>query len=115
MTEAERKQHEEWHRKAEAKREAAREAELARYPVMGGMFIAVFNCREHDQTKGRKAVLDKFGAAAWKRVLACKRTGIMEIFHHPQTPELLLYAQTVADCAEARAAKRRARALTHQH
>ena len=38
---------------------------------------------------------------AWKHVLKCKRTGIMEIFEHKPFPALRLFAKTVADAAEA--------------
>ena len=71
----------------------------------GSLFMAVFNCRDHEKRKGREAVLSKFGPTGWQKVLRCKRTGIMEIFHHEATPETRLYAETIAKLADARCGK----------
>lgn len=77
-----------------------------RWPHLGGLFYAVFNSRESHRDKGRKAVLERYGAKEWKRVLACKRTGVMEIFEHDPFPALTLFAETTADAAEAYHANR---------
>lgn len=71
---------------------------------------AVFNCNKHDQAKARKVVLARFGNEGWKKVLARKRSGIMEIFKYTPTPETKLYAQTVALSADSRCAKKRMQA-----
>lgn len=77
-----------------------------RFKFFDGLIWAVFNCRESDKRKGRKAVLDKFGVSGWKKVLKINRTGIMAMFKVPPTPETQLYADTVGVAAEARCAKR---------
>lgn len=77
-----------------------------RFKYFDGLTWAVFNCRESDKRKGRKAVLEKFGVAGWKKVLKINRTGIMAMFQVSPTPETQLYADTVGVAAEARCAKR---------
>lgn len=71
-----------------------------RWPYFKDVQIAVFNCRESHVNAARKAVIKKYGEGGWKTVLQCKRSGIMEIFQHHASPELLLFAETVADGAE---------------
>lgn len=77
-----------------------------RWPNIGGLYFAIFNCREHHVDKGRVAVLAKYGVADWKLILKCKRSGIMEIFDHPPSHALILFAETVADASEAAYVKR---------
>lgn len=80
-----------------------------RFKHLNCLYIAVFNCRESDKRKGRKAVLDKFGVTGWKKVLKINRTGIMAMFQSKPTPETKLYTDTVGVAAEARVARTNAK------
>jgi hypothetical protein len=68
-----------------------------------GLTWAVFNCRDNDKRKGREAVKEAFGEDGWARVRSSMKSGIMEIFQHPPTPETRLYAETVGHSADRRA------------
>jgi hypothetical protein len=68
-----------------------------------GLNWAVFNCRDYDKRKGREAVKSSFGEAGWEKVRDRMKSGIMEIFQHPPTPETKLYAETVGHSADHRA------------
>lgn len=82
-----------------------------KYPMFGGLFIAVFNCTDIGRRLARKEVIDKYGECGWKKVKERMTSGIMELFHHRQTPETKLYAETVGLHAERYHAKRAARVV----
>jgi hypothetical protein len=88
-----------------AERKAARVERMKRLlpHFDGSVYIAVFNSREQDHVKARKAVIKRFGVERWKKeVLPARRTGIMAVFRHERTPILWQYVLRVAVSADRR-------------
>lgn len=70
------------------------------YPRFGNVYLAVFNCTSYGKRIGRRAVVDRYGNAGWKKVKSRMKSGIMEIFSHPPMPETQLYVEVVGKHAE---------------
>lgn len=79
-----------------------------------GITWAVFNCRMADKMRGKKAIIDKFGATGWQIVASNMKTGIMELFHHAPVPETILYAETVAKSADDRKGREKSKEAAMQ-
>lgn len=81
-----------------------------RYPILGGLYWAVFNSNEADRLRGYDAVLRKHGAAAKRKMIAhirkCK--GVMAVFELPPKGAAKTFAEAVANSAEARRARKAA-------
>lgn len=65
-------------------------------------YYCVFNSKEYDVTKARNIIKQQLGDAAWRDVLARKRSGVMEVFRHQPTDATKLFVAAVADSVRKR-------------
>lgn len=74
------------------------------FPRFGGSIrMAVFNVHDSDVKSARRTLIKEFGPDAYSGgVEPFKKTGIMEIFHHPPSPILMRFAVLCALSVERR-------------